>query len=259
MVTKSQAYVGEFEISLFPVSLTGKLFTVKRSGSAKETALKNVCPVCEEATPLAQSSNCPENHGPFSASEVSKAKEVNGKLLKVGKVEAESAKESPLDLNRLDLTVHPAEDVEEQTYPGANAYIFVPTNVTQQYAVLRDIVETSPWAFMGISNIKHHETLVRLQVWKGHLIVQQLLYPEDVNPIEQSQAEADGEFVLVLNDFITKSEKPFDVANYKNEMKARLNLLVKATEAGESAPVNVAPKKNTDALALEKLKELLAV
>lgn len=258
-MAKAQSFVKDFVISLNPISMSGSLFTVRRTGSAQETALVSICPECENTPTVLKQfyGNGPCGHGPYTLSDLSKAKKVNGKLVKVGQAEAAAAKESPLPLNLLDLSVHPRDTMEAITYPSTKAYIFIPSVVTQPYGVLVNIINSSPFAFVGISNIKHSETLVRLVAWRGFLILQQILYPEDVSEVEVPEDISTEEFITTMEQFIEKTAKPFEKEDYKNDTKIRLELLVKAMSAGESVPIPV-EKKTGDDVALANLKALLA-
>lgn len=256
-MAQAKSYVAEFQISLFPINLIGKLLTVRRTGSATESALISVCPQCETPNPPKQSYNCSEGHGPYSLSELDKAKKVDGVLVRVDKEAAEEAKTSTLLLNYLDVTVHPKDDILASTYPSANAYIFVPKVANEQYGVLVSVVESSPYAFIGQVNIKHHECLVQLKVWNGHLILQQLLYPEDVTEVEQTPVKTNQEFLTTLKKFVKSNAKEFEPTDYKNETKVRMAALVEAAKTGAEIPA-VPTKKTDDQVALEHLKELLA-
>lgn len=255
-MAKVQSYVSEFHISLMPVNLVGKLVTVRRTGSAQEGSLTNICPKCETPTKPSQYYICPNHTDKYTTGQLDKAKKEGNKLVRIDKDQATAAKESALPLNVLNLTIHPAEEVEAQTYGSANAYLFLPNIETQQYGVLVDIIKESPYAFIGQVNIKHHESLVRLTSWQGFLVVQQLLYPEDVTEVSVPKCPAEPEFVDVMSQFVETSVKEFTASNYKNETKERVAQLVEATAKGEELP-ELPEKKTQDDVALANLKELL--
>jgi non-homologous end joining protein Ku len=257
-LAKAQSYVSEFNISLFPISLVGKLVTVKRTGAAQETALTNICPKCEVPTKPEQFYICPNHTDKYKSGELAKAKKVGKDLVRVDPKQAKAAKSSLLPLDLLELTIHPAEEVESQTYRSANAYLFVPNVQSKQYGVLVDIIKDSQYAFIGQVNIKHNEYLVRLLTWQGFLIVQQLLYPEDVNEVETPVYEHSQEFVDTMLEFVQKNVVEFSAENYKNQAKVRFAEFIKATENGEEVPVIESKKVDSDDVALENLKKLLA-
>lgn len=256
-MAKAQSYVSEFHVSLYPVNLVGKLITVRRTGSATESALKNICPKCSDPTLPEQFYICPNHTDKYKSGDLDKAKKVGQKLIRVDKGQAQGAKESSLPLNVLDLTIHPAAEVEAQTYGSANAYLFIPNLQNKQYGVLVDIIKSSPYAFIGPVNIKHHETLVRLTTWQGFLVVQQLLYPEDLSEVDVPQYEHSADFVATLQEFVAKNVKEFSAEDYKNDTKLRMAQLVEATASGQDLPEFPKKQITEDDIALANLKSLL--
>jgi non-homologous end joining protein Ku len=257
MANKITAYVADFDISLMPINLTGRLVPMRRTGSSKDTALVSICPQCELPTGVDQQYFCQaaEHHGPFKQGELAKAKDINKTLVKVGKDDVKTAKTSTLPLNYLELAVYNAAQVEAATYPGSNAYIFYPKHVNAQYGVMVEVVGNPEFAFIGTVNLKHHETLVRLSRWEDFIVIQQLLYPEDLNETTETPVTYTDEFLATMLQFTEQQLKPFYPTEYKNNIKEQVLALTAA--AGEGIAPPLPEKKNDDSAALEQLKAWL--
>jgi non-homologous end joining protein Ku len=133
--------------------------------------------------------------------------------------------------------------------------VFYPKVANQQYGVLAELVGIPELALIGTCNIKHNEHLVRLDRWQNLLIVQTLLYPEDLNETDAPPIEFSKDFMETMLEFAAKSVKEFNSEDYRNGVAERVAALTAAIESGEPAPA--IERKSSDDMALEQLKAWL--
>ena len=250
------SYVSKFIISLPPgINMIGRLDSIKKSGLSKDTSFKLICPECETPTKVNQGYTCTNGHGPFASGDCAKAKEVaKNTLARVSAEEIEEAGKGEFQPDVLELTVHRAEDVEANTYAAENAYVFYPeVGIKGQYGMFVDLIEKHPeLAFIGFSNIRHKDYLVRLTVWDGRLVVQILRTPDELAARETVDRAYKEQLLPVAEQLCAGMVEDFDPNVYRNRRRERFAAI------GGDTPVEIAvpdraPVKDSDEAALEAM------
>ncbi len=214
---KLKAYVSEMTLRLGPVTANGKLVGVRTPVSKdKKSPFKMVTPEGKAV----QQQYVDVDGSTWKPVELARAIEVDGELKIVEPEAAKAAKvSSNLPKNVLNLVAHNAADVDGKTFPSdKNAYVFVPnTNdpANAQYnELLIGMLAKSDKAMVGLASIRNVEGMYRLSVWRGHLIVQQQLYPEEIN--EHEVANTDSLLADKGLKIIEKLTIPFDPEMYRD-------------------------------------------
>lgn len=236
-----KAYVDTFTIELGPASTKGTLVGVRGSGTSKPT-FKYVSPSGDPVKQVYRD----EAGNVFDVGDLSKATVTDDKELKVVDEEAlAAAKKSPLPKDVMTLTVHQAADVEDHMFPSAsNAYVFYPdlTNPSNKgwYDFILTAVQDRRIAFMATVNLRNYEGLYRLTSWRGHLVIQKMSYPEELNShdtVEVKLSVADRKKALAMIDSLAV---PFDIDTYRDATVARLQAVQDAALSGTILPKPVA-------------------
>lgn len=152
----------------------------------------------------------------------------------VDKEQIKEVKKNVLPKNVLSLQVHSRDDVDNKLFPSdSNGYVFIPdandpVNV-QMYDVIREGLATDK-AFVGMGNIRGFDTFARVYLWRGQIVVQKALYPEDVNdhevtPLPDLPATTKDK----VSKMLSKLEKPFNADEYRNVVKEQLEQLETAS------------------------------
>jgi non-homologous end joining protein Ku len=170
------------------MNIRGSLSPIRVSNSTKATSYKSLCPQCAEsgdAIPGEQFYGCPKGHGPFKAGDMAKGKELTKDTFEIipqeRVQEMKEAATTGLVPNVLSLSSHPKAEVEARTWTDGTAYQFTPDAGNEvPWAMLRELVKNDDFAFVGITSLRGTEYLVRLLCVGECLIVQSLIWPENL-------------------------------------------------------------------------------
>lgn len=235
-------HVSEFQIQLGPINAIGSLVKLEKTDTANKYV--SVCPDCEAPTPVRQQYVCTEesSHGPFVQGDLTvKARKVGDDLVRVSAEEVKAARTSELPLNVFQATVHARDEISANVVPGSKSYIFLPRSPDQYYGLLTLMLEAGDNEFIAVCNIKHVEGLYRLTLWNGSVLLQQLLWPEDVNEFEPVQADASQQLVEAAREMIERIRVPFDPDNYRSTVKEKIRRINEAL--GDAPPKERKPVK----------------
>lgn len=162
-----------------------------------------------------------------------------------------TARESKLEKNIIDLTVHPVEDVDLNTFPSDNqAYVFHSVRWTgkRKDVVLEDaandgwrdyifgILQEPTTAVIGKSNLQGYEGLFRLGIHRGHIFLQKQLYPEGMNRFDFDAPSLSADLVAAARATARKLAVEFEPAKYEDGVTRRLQAL-QGIEVERAAPV----------------------
>lgn len=253
MPTKKQSgprtYVSDFEIKVGPINALGKLVKVTKTGVDEYKEFVSVCPTCPEPVKPEQRYICPNDatHS-HPMRDLRKAKDIDGDLKFVEKDEIDAARASDLPVNVLRLTVHPKDEVWNKLWDSDNAYVFIPRNADEWFALLLRLVETTDKAFIGMCNLRNHEGLFRLDVWQGHIVVQKVVWPDEINEFDALPIQADDTLFEAAIAMIEKVEQPFDPTNYKSQVKDKLAAITTSLGGDPFAAVPSVPSKSESKL-----------
>jgi len=225
---KPRAYVGNFAISLGLLNVTGKLFPIVISNRNKANAFKRVCPdrtepVAMKQRYIASDEEDAEHPKLYTQDELLLAKEVDDKLVFVDEAEVEHARESALPQNVASLSVHPAHEVAGRIWsdPDGGAWVFE-TPDGPHGAALVTALSNPDHVFLAITNLRGREALCRLRTWEGRIVVERVLWPEEVNEYEPVEVDGDPKLDAALAEMTAKLEVSFDPESYQSSTRAAL-------------------------------------
>lgn len=247
-----RAYVSSFTLSLGLLNVTGKLFPVVISNRTRVNAFKRVLPNTETPRPVKQVYiDAEEDTERFSGDlytpgELVMAKELDdGTLAFVDEAEIEAARTSDLPLNVAEVSVHPARDVDGRIWsdPSGGAYVFQPATTNDHYAALVEAVGSDEHVFLGVANIRNSESFFRLRAWNGHLVVEKILWPAEVNEYEPVEVTTNSKLGAAITEMVRGLEEDFNPEDYTSTTREKLTALTASLGEG-TAPV-VKPKAAT--------------
>lgn len=256
---KLKAYVSKFTIHMGPVSMVGRLISSKKPGQKSKKDPTQFVMVTPDNEPVVQRyivEGKPKKL--FVPDDLSRARKLeDGTLVPVEKEVIKEAKTSELPKDVLNLTVHDAAEVDAALIPeGATMYVFEPdfsdpVNVQWHSLLLSVLTENTEFALVGVCNLRNSEGLFRLGVWRERLVVQKMVYPdqiEDHKPLDDAHlTTVDGPAMKKAVKMFTKLAAPFDADEYVDSTRERLAVLASALETGGETPVIVEkPKKKAD-------------
>lgn len=229
-MSKPRAYVGSFTMHFGPATTTGRLMPIRTPDRSPKL---HYC--TQDGQPVRQC-YVDSDGKTYFAEELGRATmDDDGNLVPVNTEAINQAKTSELPLNILNLVAHNSSDVEQFLFPSNNnAYIFEPVVKNASNKIIDDpvnrqwhdflnvVVRDSNAVFMGRCNLRNFEGLFRLSHYQGYLVVQKMLYPEDLNQYEPMTPELDP---LVLDKALSVVEnmvQPFNPDTYNNVIADRV-------------------------------------
>jgi non-homologous end joining protein Ku len=249
--SSDRAFSSDVTLSIGMLSVNGDLQTIPKPNSGKSD-LKSVCPKCETPEHFMNSKLvCADNpaHGTFAQSEIKKGRQVGDKIVVVDATAVKDARKSELPEKTLNLQVHARADVEKNTFPMGNAYVFSPKGSSPFAAVLMDIIRARPdIALIAKTNLKQVDHLMMLDVEMGQLVVRDLIWPEDMKtfsaPAFPAIPDKDREKLAKQAETLLEvSIEPFDRDEYKKDSKARVEAVVADATNGVIPDTKKAAKK----------------
>lgn len=229
-------YASGVTISLGLASTVGKLKTLKRPVDAA-TKLTTLCPVCK-ASParqfyLGECGHVPEDGSVgFKTGQCAKGQKVGDTYVEVTAEEAKAAKAASSAPKILELNVHPAEQVDAQTWPSGSTYWFEPDRQDDFYAVLASKIASSPSvAFTGTIVLSGNEKLVRLLPHNGGIVFQELARPGELNTFA-AEVEAKDKYRVLIDSLTETLVEPFDADKYVSTVGEKFRSLI-ASKTGE--------------------------
>jgi hypothetical protein len=185
----------------------------------------------------------------------------DGNLVPVNAEAVEAAKTSNLPMNILNLTAHNADEIERHMFPSNNnAYIFEPVIKNSSNKVIDDPVNTqwhdflnvlvrdSDASFIGMCNLRNHEGLFRLSHYQGYIVIQKMLYPEDLNQYEAIRPELDPVVRDKALSVVRSMVQPFNPDEYKNMVARRVEEAT--SEDYDPSTIGVADTRNVASIDL---------
>lgn len=243
MSTKMTTYVSNLTLRLGPIVSNGKLVSVQKPKS------KQSKPVFHFVTPTGDAvrrAYVDETGTQWNEEDLLKEqvlthaeKETGVEAAVLTQDQINEQKGSILPKDIVNLTVHDKAEVEKYLFPGqTNAYVFIPDSKDpaneQWYAMLLRLIDESGKAFVATANIKNFEGIFRLSTWRGNLIVQKQVFPEDLNPHADPELRypCDEKALAKGKVVVDKLTKPFDFETYRNTEGEALRNLVENVKAG---------------------------
>ena len=259
-MSKPRAYVSNFTMHFGPATTTGRLLPIRTPDKAPKL---HYC--TPEGEPVKQC-YIDENGKTYFTDELGRATmDDDGNLVQVNSEAIQEAKTSDLPLNIINLTAHNSEEVERHLFPSNNnAYIFDPVIKNSSNKVIDDPVNTqwhdfmnvlirdSEATFVGMCNLRNNEGLFKMSHYQGYIVVQKMLYPENLNQYEPIHPELDAVVRDKALSVVRAMVQPFNPDSYKNVISERI-----AEAASEDFdPENFQPKERAESAGLDMASAL---
>lgn len=238
-------YVKDLVVQFGLLSSKTSLLTPSVPNAKKAEQFHKACPTCGTANPhrVRQRYVCSDDpeHGPFMPDELLTCTEIDGNVVIVDAEAVEAAKASDLPEKLLELRSHPYQP--EKTFASGSAYVLIPSSPNDKfYAVLLQLIdddglvrtETGPKMLVGeVALRKGTEAFVRVERWGGHLVLRQLLRPEDVDSFPEIDAGVETKMVDLARQLVDAQAEEFDPEAYRADVRERLAAVVAAAQDGE--------------------------
>lgn len=154
----------------------------------------------------------------------------------------------------IDLTVHPADQVESSTVGDETFYRVRPpkkAGVKQReiYGLLSAMASDETYAIVGRLRLRDSVRLYRLRNFRGQLCLQSLVNPNDLAPNEDIDVPELNESLVAQGKLLVESmATDFDAAEYDRDIEAAMATIVEAREkdpvATGAAPAAAAATKS---------------
>ena len=258
--------------------LRGGLYNLRDNTEAKEIELKQVCPVCKDSL-LDQVYCCqkgckPGEKAPAGRPEGWKTGELgtdrvqvvgrgkDAKLVLVDGAALVKAKEESCQFpkGQMDISVHPAEQVERTCAPGSATYCFIPQRPDELFALLLEKAADPTVALLGIINMRNTEKLYRLVAHNGTLRVAELLRPSETASYEAPAVPAvQDKHAATFNAVFEAAKEDFEPEGYANVRAGMLRSVIEAEGGATITSITSAIKKPEDDLEAQLQATLAAL
>lgn len=251
---KMKAYVSKFTIRLGPISMVGRLISLPKPGQKKKKypfvlSTPNGEPVQQRYISESDPSVL------YTTDELHRAiKKDDGTLVPVETETITEVKKSELAKDVINLTVHDADAVNDSLFPAdTNAYVFEPdfsdpVNIQWHSLITALLAEHPEFAYVGICNLRNSEGLFRIVLWRDRLVVQRLMYPDEINDhgaLEKDlQGHVDDAAVAKAVKMLTKLNTPFVADEYVDTTRENLLALTAAVAESSDGAVATAKKES---------------
>ena len=238
---KLRSYLSGLTVSFkdLPMEMTGDLVNIGKTRAGDEERFKLVSPT-EPPQKVVQFYSTEDGQERWTYSQCLKGKELDdGTIVVVGNEELKAAKASLLPERLLQLEAFPVSEVETKMAPGKNSYVFRPKGTSSLYGVLQKLLtERTDLVFLGRVNMgaRSGEKIVRFSHGpSGHLLVQELLWPEDVNEFDAATwTESSDKLYAMAEQLVEASIGEFVPEEWRKESRIRVQALVEAVAGGGS-------------------------
>jgi hypothetical protein len=229
-MSKPRSYVSNFTIHFGPATTTGRLLPIRMPDKSQKL---HYC--TQEGEPVKQC-YIDENGKTYFIDELGRATmDDDGNLVQVNSDAIQDAKTSDLPLNVINLTAHSSEEIERFLFPSNNnAYIFDPVIKNSSNKIINDPVNTqwhdfmnvlirdSEATFVGMCNLRNYEGLFKMSHYQGYIVVQKMLYPENLNQYDPVRPELDPVVRDKALSVVRSMIQPFNPDAYKNAISERI-------------------------------------
>lgn len=143
----------------------------------------------------------------------------------------------------LEITAHPADEVEQSTVPAGVGYrLRVPDKAGavhhEMFAAITKVVAEHPeLAFLGETILRGSRSLYRLTVWRGQLVAESLIHPyelADLVPDELPSVEVRPDRLRDVEALLCGDVEPFNPEVYFHDDRAKVADLLAKTAEGET-------------------------
>jgi non-homologous end joining protein Ku len=152
--------------------------------------------------------------------------------------EVKKAKASELPKNVVELTIHPG-DTEDKLWSTSerNSYVFAANTVDPQHAESAEVIRAmldAGYILVSVANVRNSEGFYRLKLWRGQMVLESMVYSDEINPHEVIDLDAvDPQLRELAANVAERLVEDFDADAYRNTRLER----VRAIEAGEAGDI----------------------
>ena len=218
-----------FGLVSFPVDVMPAITSKTTKARVASTTL--VCPTCEtegNLHPLKQRYLCEHDasHGPFGKADAGTAIQIDGELRAAPAEAVTEARQLEGERGVIDLSVHPAAQVEAHTFSSGNIYRLRPTGNESHYGLVAELARNRDIAFLCEVTNKGATLLYRLIERDGALVLTELVRPERVTETDPlPDVSFDPKLLATGESLVTSLDEPFDPAAFEDRRKARLEAM----------------------------------
>jgi len=186
----------------------------------------------------------PEGTGSWTRGQLARARVVlnnegEEELVKVSVEDVAEVRTSTLPENVLRTTIHPRKEIEGSTFFAEGSYVFVPNIADEYHGLVLKMVSDSDKAFVGMCKVRTTEGFWRLTTWRNQIVVQKLLWPDEVTELEGVSVELPQEHYDAAMQMIDRVTVDFDASQYRNAYRERseqLDAELSGSELPREAP-----------------------
>lgn len=240
LIAGVRAAASDFTVSVGMLTMRGGLYSPLVPNAKKDDKTVLACPTCDHPVKPDQKYVCPECGSQSSSGECKRALPDFSEFIDPEAVK-EAKQSTDLEEKYLALSVHPAHEVMEQTFPGEKTWIFRPKDkpsVELYNALLETLPALTDQVMVGRVNLgaKMGEKFVRFTIEHGELVLQELVRPEDRLDLPPAEVvEVPEAHLAMTKTLIEALEEPFEPDAYRNQARQRI-LALKAAVSGGTAP-----------------------
>lgn len=225
-----------FGLVSFPVDLMPA--TASKRAKARTASTVLVCPTCNDAgeiRPLKQRYLCEHDHGPFGKADAAVAISIDGVLQPAPVDDVAEVMQPDTERGVIELTVHPAEQVEGCTFPSGNIYRLRPRGNEAHYGLVLNLVHDRTKAFVCEVMNKDATLLYRLVERDGMLLLTELVRPERItDPFPLPDVSFDWRLLATGESLVESMCEPFFPDDWADRRKAKLVALAAKLEEQEA-------------------------
>ncbi len=138
-----------------------------------------------------------------------------------------------------------------------DSYYVEPTGAKNAYSLLIKSLETEKKVGIAKAVLGNSESLIALRAIEGILLISKLHFADEIqeNPVSKVKEVVKKEELELAKKLIANMTKPFDINDYKNEYKERVQKAIEDKIAGQKIQVPKSVKPKTIANLMEALKQ----
>ncbi len=138
-----------------------------------------------------------------------------------------------------------------------DSYYVEPVGAKNAYFLLSKALESEKKVGIAKTVLGHTESLIALRVIEGLLVMSKLHFADEVqeNPVEKSKSTVKKEELELAKKLIENMTKKFDINDYKNEYKERVQKAIENKIAGQEIQTPKSAKTKTIANIMDALRQ----
>lgn len=248
MGSEQKSTASNFTLRLGLASISVDVAPIRKTNSAKAVSLVTTCPTCALSVRGGQRFFCPDEHGPFLPSELTRARETEDGLVPLTADEVAELKDNyPTGVFEMHVTER--SELAKVARPDGAAYrLRIPTKkgtrplspktreeLARQYDVFRAMASHPTLCLYGVAKVNGNVATqgYRLDVWEGQLLLQSLVRPQDLAELdEMPSGAADPKLLSMAAELMETMADAVDIEVFSDERRQTLAKIL-AAKSGE--------------------------